>query len=171
MKIKKEIPVKVAVIQMEPHVGETARNLQLCLQYVSEAADNGAQLIVLPELCVSGYVFANREEAFSLSEPVPEGPSSQAFLKLAMERKVYIYAGLNENCGDRLYNTAVLFGPDGVVGKYRKLQIWDDEYLWFEPGDLGLPVFHTPIGRIGMLVSPGMPKFFIMSSRSLSAGS
>ena len=102
MKIKKEIPVKVAVIQMEPHVGETERNLQLCLQYVSEAADNGAQLIVLPELCVSGYVFANREEAFSLSEPVPEGPSSQAFLKLAMERKVYIYAGLNENCGDRL---------------------------------------------------------------------
>ena len=72
MKIKKEIPVKVAVIQMEPHVGETERNLQLCLQYVSEAADNGAQLIVLPELCVSGYVFANREEAFSLSEPVPE---------------------------------------------------------------------------------------------------
>ncbi|MBP5750590.1 MAG: hydratase [Firmicutes bacterium] len=152
MKIKKEIPVKAAVVQMEPIVGETEKNLAKCLAYANEAADNGAQLIVLPELCVSGYVFANREEAFALSEPVPEGPASQAFLKLAMERKVYLYAGLNENCGDRLYNTAMLFGPDGVVGKYRKLQIWDDEYLWFEPGDLGLPVFHTPIGRIGMLV-------------------
>ena len=152
MKIKKEIPVKVAVVQMEPVVGETERNLANCLAKVTEAADNGAQLIVLPELCVSGYVFANREEAFALSEPIPGGPSCQAFETLARERKIYLYAGLNENCGDRLYNTAVLFGPDGIVGKYRKLQIWDDEYLWFEPGDLGLPVFHTPIGRIGMLV-------------------
>lgn len=152
MKIKKEIPVKVAVVQMEPVVGETEKNLANCLAKVTEAADNGAQLIVLPELCVSGYVFANREEAFALSEPIPGGPSCQAFETLARERKIYLYAGLNENCGDRLYNTAVLFGPDGIVGKYRKLQIWDDEYLWFEPGDLGLPVFHTPIGRIGMLV-------------------
>ena len=122
------------------------------LKLHGEAADNGAQLIVLPELCVSGYVFANREEAFALSEPIPGGPSCQAFEDLARERKIYLYAGLNENCGDRLYNTAVLFGPEGIVGKYRKLQIWDDEYLWFEPGDLGLPVFHMPIGRIGMLV-------------------
>ena len=152
MKIKKEIPVKVAVVQMEPVVGETEKNLANCLAKAAEAADNGAQLIVLPELCVSGYVFANREEAFALSEPIPGGPSCQAFETLARERKIYLYAGLNENCGDRLYNTAVLFGPDGIVGKYRKLQIWDDEYLWFEPGDLGLPVFHTPIGRIGMLV-------------------
>ena len=152
MKIKKEIPVKVAVVQMEPVVGETEKNLANCLAKVAEAADNGAQLIVLPELCVSGYVFANREEAFALSEPIPGGPSYQAFETLARERKIYLYAGLNENCGDRLYNTAVLFGPEGIVGKYRKLQIWDDEYLWFEPGDLGLPVFHTPIGRIGMLV-------------------
>lgn len=152
MKIKKEIPVKVAVVQMEPVVGETERNLANCLAKVTEAADNGAQLIVLPELCVSGYVFANREEAFALSEPIPGGPSCQAFETLAQERQIYLYAGLNENCGDRLYNTAVLFGPEGIVGKYRKLQIWDDEYLWFEPGDLGLPVFHTPIGRIGMLV-------------------
>ena len=146
MKIKKEIPVKVAVVQMEPVVGETERNLANCLAKVTEAADNGAQL------CVSGYVFANREEAFALSEPIPGGPSCQAFETLAQERQIYLYAGLNENCGDRLYNTAVLFGPEGIVGKYRKLQIWDDEYLWFEPGDLGLPVFHTPIGRIGMLV-------------------
>ena len=152
MKIKKEIPVKVAVVQMEPVVGETEKNLANCLAKVTEAADNGAQLIVLPELCVSGYVFANREEAFALSEPIPGGRSCQAFEDLARERKIYLYAGLNENCGDRLYNTAVLFGPEGIVGKYRKLQIWDDEYLWFEPGDLGLPVFHTPIGRIGMLV-------------------
>ncbi|MBR3749192.1 MAG: hydratase, partial [Firmicutes bacterium] len=117
MKIKKEIPVKVAVVQMEPVVGETERNLANCLAKVTEAADNGAQLIVLPELCVSGYVFANREEAFALSEPIPGGPSCQAFETLAQERQIYLYAGLNENCGDRLYNTAVLFGPEGIVGK------------------------------------------------------
>ncbi|MBR0516798.1 MAG: hydratase, partial [Firmicutes bacterium] len=94
MKIKKEIPVKVAVVQMEPVVGETEKNLANCLAKAAEAADNGAQLIVLPELCVSGYVFANREEAFALSEPIPGGPSCQAFETLARERKIYLYAGL-----------------------------------------------------------------------------
>ena len=81
MKIKKEIPVKVAVVQMEPVVGETERNLANCLAKAAEAADNGAQLIVLPELCVSGYVFANREEAFALSEPIPGGKSCQVIGK------------------------------------------------------------------------------------------
>ena len=60
--------------------------------------------------------------------------------------------GVAERSGSALFNTAVAIGPDGVLGTFRKVHLWGDENLIFEPGDLGFPVFHTPIGRIAMFV-------------------
>jgi N-carbamoylputrescine amidase len=68
---RQEAVVKIACIQMQPVVGEKQRNLQTSLAMIEEAASQGARLIVLPELCNSGYLFASREEAFELAEPVP----------------------------------------------------------------------------------------------------
>ena len=67
---------------------------------------------------------------------------------------MYIVAGITELGEDniRCYNTAVLIGPDGYIGKHRKLHLWCDDKIFFEPGDLGYQVFETPIGRIAMLV-------------------
>src|SRR6266404_6236401 len=68
-----ESPITVACIQMEPKIGEKKANVAHSLDKIAEAAGKGARLIVLPELCNSGYVFASRHEAFTLAEPVPMG--------------------------------------------------------------------------------------------------
>jgi predicted amidohydrolase len=117
-----------------------------------EAVNGGANLIVLPELCSTGYFFSNRQDAFDHSEVIPDGPSVQIWVDFARQYKVYLVAGLTERDGMRLFNTGVLVGPDGFIGKYRKAHLWNLEKLWFTPGDLGFPVFDTPIGRIGLLI-------------------
>ena len=149
-------PVKAAAIQFDPRVGleNKDKNLQRTMQLINEAADGGATLIVLPELANTGYGFATREEAYAHAEPVPDGPTVQAWLAAARDRGVYLAAGLAEcdSDGVRLFDTAVLLGPDGFIGKYRKTHLWHREKLYFTPGDLGFPVFDTRIGRIGLLV-------------------
>jgi predicted amidohydrolase len=142
--------IGVACVQMEPVVGSKAANLEKSLALIGQAADKGATLIVLPELANSGYVFETREEAFALSEPVPGGESCHAWEKVARERKLYIVAGICERDGTRLFNSAVVIGPEGYIGTFRKVHLWGEENLFFEPGDRGFPVFQTPIGRIGV---------------------
>ncbi|MHC1719907.1 MAG: nitrilase family protein [Clostridiaceae bacterium] len=156
LEVKQEIIVRVACVQMDLEIGQVKANTEKTLRLINDAADNGAQLIVLPELCVSGYVFRNREEAFACSETIPDGPSCQQWIQVCRERKVYVVAGASEIDGGRLYNSSVLLGPDGFIGKYRKVQLWADEFLWYEPGDTGIPVFKTPIGRIGMIICNDM---------------
>lgn len=142
----------VASVQMEPHVGHTAANVTRSVQLIEQAAAQGASIVVLPELANSGYVFASRAEAFALAEPVPHGPSTQAWADVARRCNVHVVAGIAEREDDRLYNAAAVLGPRGWLGTYRKLHLWGDEHLFFEPGNKGLPVFHTELGRLGVLI-------------------
>ena len=144
--------VIVASVQMEPHVGRTADNVTRSVRWIEEAVAHGAAIVVLPELANSGYVFASRQEAFSLAQSVPDGDTAQAWISAAQRLKVHVVAGIAERVGDRLYNAAVVAGPNGYIGTYRMLHLWGDEHLFFEAGDLGLPVFHTELGRIGVVV-------------------
>jgi predicted amidohydrolase len=144
--------VRIACIQMEPVVGEKEGNVERSLEFIAGAATNGARLIVLPELCNSGYVFHSRQEAFALAEEVPAGPTCRAWEAIAGELGVHIVAGVNERDGQALYNAAVLIGPSGHVGTFRKVHLWNEENLFFEPGNLGFPVFPTPLGRIGTFI-------------------
>lgn len=148
----KSSAITIACIQMEPSFGDTAANVEASVRRIVEAADNGARLIVLPELANTGYVFATREEAFALAEAVPDGPSSRRWMEVAAERDLYIVAGITERDGQSLYNSAVVIGPSGHIGTYRKMHLWGQENLFFEPGDRGFPVFATPIGRIGVAI-------------------
>lgn len=150
--IGKESVIKVAAIQTDLVLGDMDANASITISKIKEAAENGAKLIVLPELCNSGYVFNNREEAFAVSEVIPGGPTIIKWESLAKEKNIYIVGGISELEADSLYNAAVLIGPDGFIGKYRKLHLWDREKLWYEPGDQGLPLFNTKIGRIGMMI-------------------
>ena len=145
---RKEAVVKIACCQMEPRVGEKDRNVETSVAMIKEAVANGARLVVLPELCNSGYVFESRDEAFALSEPVPDGATTRAWMALAAEHHLHIAAGINERDGDLLYNSSVVVGPGGHVGTFRKVHLWNEENLFFEPGNLGFPVFKTPIGRL-----------------------
>ena len=150
--VDEESPVKIGCCQMEPRVGQKEENVEKTLRFAEEAADGGAAVILLPELANTGYVFNSRSEAFGLSEEVPGGETTRAWEEFTMGRGVYLAAGIAEREGHRLYNSSVLIGPEGYIGKYRKLHLWNREKLFFEPGDLGLPVFHTPLGRLAMYV-------------------
>jgi N-carbamoylputrescine amidase len=144
--------VKVASIQMAPRIGDKAANLRRSADLIEEAARQGAVVAVLPELANTGYVFASRQEAFALAESVPDGESSRVWLEVARRCKIHVVAGIAERVGDRLFNAALVAGPNGYIGTYRKLHLWGDEHLFFESGDLGLPVFHTEIGRLGTII-------------------
>lgn len=147
-------PVRIAVIQYDPQVGieHVEGNLSKGLALARQAAREGANLIVLPELANTGYTFLTRAEAYAHAECLEDGHSLTAWSSFAREHGVYLAAGFVERDGLKLYDSAVLFGPDGLLGHYRKAHLWNQEKLWFTPGDLGFPVFETPIGRIGLLI-------------------
>jgi N-carbamoylputrescine amidase len=142
----------VAAIQMHPHIGEKERNVNRSLELIDEASTKGAKLVVLPELCNSGYVFNSKEEAIALSELVPAGETAQKWIAKAQEKQLFIVAGINERDGDDLFNTSLFVGPSGYVGKYRKIHLWDREKLFFKPGNLGLSTFDVEFGKVGMMI-------------------
>ena len=166
MSLTAESALRVACIQMEPHVGRKADNLARSLQRITEAAAAGAQLVVLPELCNTGYVFETRQEAFDMAEPLPDGPSCQAWMRAAGELGVVVVAGITEREGARLFNSAVVIGPTGYLGTYRKNHLWGDENLFFEPGNLGVPVFDIPAGRFACAICYDMwfPEVYRMAA-------
>lgn len=147
-------PARVAVIQFDPQIGLEHCKSNLCqgLQLAEQAVREGANLIVLPELANTGYTFTSRAEAYAHAETLEDGPSLNAWSAFAREHHVYLVAGFAERDDLKLYDSAVLFGPEGLLGHYRKAHLWNQEKLWFTPGDLGFPVFETPIGRIGLLI-------------------
>jgi predicted amidohydrolase len=141
--------MQVAVAQIDPQLGEKERNLATCFARMEEAAAAGAQLLVLPECAIPGYMFASGEEALPYAEEIP-GPSSEALERECARLDLYVVCGLLERDGDTLRNAAVFVGPDGLIGSYRKTHL---PFLGVDrfvvPGDT-LPVFETPLGRIGI---------------------
>jgi N-carbamoylputrescine amidase len=140
--------VRVACAQYSLRDGE--RNIERSLYFIRKAAREGADLVVLPELATSGCEFASRREAVALAEEVPGGPAVREWEREARRSGVCVVGGLLEREGDVLYNSAVLLGA-GVLGRYRKTHLWNREKLLYEPGR-ELPVFDTPLGRVGLLI-------------------
>lgn len=141
---------RIACLQTEPVLGEVDQNLADQAVACADAVTNGADLLVLPECSTTGWAFETPEQAHDVAEPVPDGAAVRQWSTLCREEGVHLVAGVAERDGDALFNTAVLIGPDGLVGKYRKAHTWALEKTFYEPGDLGVPVFDTPLGRIGM---------------------
>ena len=139
----------VAAAQIEPKLAEPERNLEACLARLEEAAAAGAELLVLPECAIPGYMFESAEEALPFAEEVP-GPSSELLERESRRLGMHVVCGLLERDGDTLRNAAVLVGPDGLVGTYRKTHLpflGVDRFVF--PGD-ELTVYDTPLGRIGV---------------------
>ena len=87
---RKSVNVKVACLQMDIEIGNIEGNIEKSVGMLNEAADNGAVLIVMPEMANSGYNLASREEAFSLAENIDDSKSVKAWEKVARDRGVYI---------------------------------------------------------------------------------
>lgn len=142
--------VPLAVVQMNSEPGAAARNRERSLSFAEAAAAQGARIIVLPELVISGYT-TDPEILFTSAEPI-DGPSVHAWHGLARRERIMIAGGFCERASNRLYNSAVLVGADGVLLHYRKLHLFDREKLVFSPGDIGLGVANTPFGRVGLCI-------------------
>jgi predicted amidohydrolase len=141
--------MRVAVAQIEPELGEKKRNLDVCLARLEEAGAAGAELLVLPECAIPGYMFESREEAMPFAEEIPV-PATDILATACRRLGMHVVCGLLERDGDLLCNAAVLVGPDGLLGSYRKTHrpfLGVDRFT--TPGD-ELPVFDTALGRIGI---------------------
>ena len=144
--------IKTAAVQMEPGLKRKDENLEKILLMIRTAAGEGAELIVFPECALTGYVFNSRKEALPCAETVP-GPATERLTALCRELGVHVVTGMLEVDGDRCFNVAVLVGPQGLVGKYRKTHLpflGVDRFL--DHGDKPFQVYRTPIGNIGMHV-------------------
>ena len=142
--------IKIAAAQMDVAFQKPSINLKKILKLTRTASDNESQLIVFPECALTGYCFESREEAFLFAETIP-GPSTEQVQKLCQELGIYAIYGLIEKEESMLFNALAFVGPNGLIGKHRKLHLPHlalDHFV--DPGDLPITVFQTPIGNIGM---------------------
>jgi predicted amidohydrolase len=146
----REVKVKIGFVQFAPALGDVQATMARIDQLRTQWA--GADLLVLPELCNSGYNFESAEQARASSEEIGNSVFLQYLASLCKQHGCHIVSGFNERDGEHLYNSAVLVGPRGNIGRYRKLHLFMNEKDHFEPGDVGLPVFDVGPYRVGMLV-------------------
>jgi 5-aminopentanamidase len=149
-------PTVIAVAQLAITVAEPDVNRQAAVGAVAEAAAANARLVVLPELCDSGYVFDAAHpaaEARGLAARAAESITLHQWHALAAQHQLVIVGGFCELGADgRLYNSAALVDASGTRAVYRKVHLWDTEKLVFTPGDAALPVVDTDIGRVAVMV-------------------
>jgi predicted amidohydrolase/dienelactone hydrolase len=145
--------VIVAVAQLGLAVGAPDANLKAAADAVAEAAAAGARLVVLPELCDSGYVFADAGEARGLASTADGSPALREWRSLAAGHDLVVAGGFCELGGDgKLYNSAALVDASGTRAVYRKAHLWDAEKKVFAPGDGAPPVVELPFGRVGLMI-------------------
>lgn len=152
-------------------VHDKRRNLRRFLELIDEAAGQGADLLVLPEMGLQGYAdfaFAlgdqgmadQRQYYFREAEAIP-GPATEAIAEAARRHNMYVQLGLAESAlhGNVIYNSTAFIGPEGVMGTYRKVHS-HCEYPYFAPGE-DMPVFETPFARVGSIICYDMcfPEF------------
>ena len=143
----------VAVCQVRLAVGEVDGNLAAAAEAVGRAAVAGADLVVLPELCDSGYVFSSAAEARGLASRVEDSAVLREWQSLARALRTVIVGGFCEIGADgRLYNSAALVDSSGVRAVYRKAHLWDAEKLVFTPGSGPPPVIEIPAGRVAVMI-------------------
>jgi len=152
--------IKLATTSMNV-VYDKQTNLKKFLSLIDEAALSGADLLVLPEQSLQGYLpsmteldMSHYQYQYDNAETIPDGDSVRAVIEKAVERNIHVVFGMTEKDADidyRLYNAAVLTGPDGYIGKYRKVHLPLDELHTYYAGN-EFPVYQTRIGRIGLLI-------------------
>jgi 5-aminopentanamidase len=163
----------VAAAQVNVDIEDRATTLKSIVAAVDAAARAGADLVVLPELVTTGYVFADVEEARSLAEPVT-GSSVTLFRELSGDHRLVLIGGFAERTKDALFNSAVLVELGEVRCCYRKAHLWDTEKLFFAAGAALPPVVQTGLGRVAVMICydlefPELPRRVALDGAQLIA--
>jgi len=147
--------VNVALAQISCKSGDKKHNINKMINHVKKAKKKNADLIIFPELSLTGYIV--RDLIYELAEPI-NGASTSILEDVAKKEGIYVVFGLVERSKKAhavLYNTAVLLGPEGFIGKYQKMYLPThsvfEEKRYFRPG-YQAPVFDTDIGKVGLMI-------------------
>ena len=162
---QKRDTIRAGFFQFTPDFGNKAGNLRKVIASLANLKGT-ENLLVLPEFFATGYQFLSQEEVAAFSENIPEGETTQVLTGIAQEKVLYIIAGLPEKTNKKYFNSAVLIGPDGYIGTYRKTHLFFEEKKYFSPGDTGFQVWDTDIGKIGIMIC--FDWFFPESMRELA---
>jgi len=157
--------------ELAPRIGDLEVNLRMIEQAIRDAAEEGVQLLVLPELATSGY-YLHPDEAKRCALPADD----PVFIKWAslLAPEMVLVLGFCERDGDTLFNSAAVITQAGVIAVYRKTHLWDEEQAIFEPGGAPAPVVQTPLGNLGVLICydlefPEMPRGLALGGAEIIA--
>ena len=140
----------LACIQSDIHFADVSANLKRTLDWIAQAGEKGADLVVMPECMLSGYAFDSRQQAL----PVALTLEDSVFVELskaAAEHDLMLSLGFLERNGDKLHNAAALIGPDGIIGNYRKIHLPHlgiDRYV--DRGDIPYRPIDAGAAKIGL---------------------
>lgn len=146
-------PVKVAAVDFIPAWGDLDGNIRRLVQAAERVAAEGVQYAVFPETAISGYDFTDPAQLAPFVDTIP-GRATDALLPVLKRTGMHMSVGIAEKDANTgiFYNTAVLLGPEGIIGKYRKNGLNGQDVQLFGPGDTDVGVFDTPIGRIALII-------------------
>ncbi len=146
---------RIALAQISCRQGNKRENLETIKRNVARAKKENARLVIFPELSLTGYVV--RDQVYDLAERIP-GPSTRAIERTAKANGMYIIFGMpeiSEKTNSTLHNAAVIAGPRGYIGRYRKMYLPThsvfEEKRYFRPG-YQASVYDTEIGKIGVII-------------------
>lgn len=146
-------PIKVAAVDFIPAWGDRDGNIRRLVQAAERVAAEGVNYAVFPETAISGYDFTSPAQLAPFVDTIP-GQATAALLPVLKRTGLYMSVGIAEkdSATGLFYNTAVLMGPEGIIGKYRKNGLNGQDVQLFGPGDTDVGVFDTPIGRIALII-------------------
>lgn len=142
--------MKVGFLQFGPILMQVEENIDKISKIISTTGN--FDLLVIPELANSGYVFVNKSELAEVAEEIPNGYFVEKLTELAKEKDGYIVSGICEKKGETFFNSSVLVGPEGYIGKHRKIHLFDREELFFQPGDGEFRLFNVRGMNVGLLI-------------------
>ncbi len=148
--------LNIAVMNFKVWTGDKEKNLAHMEEYTAAAVKRGAEMVLFPEMCLMGYDYfvndnVSMEQKIEVTETV-NGPSVKRMEQIAKKYGVYVIFGMSEKMSEdatELYNSAVVLGPNGLIGSYQKIHPFGIENIWCKKGETPF-LFDTPWGPIGL---------------------
>ncbi|MBN1572091.1 MAG: hypothetical protein JW984_02725 [Deltaproteobacteria bacterium] len=145
--------LEISLVQFKPVLLDIKNNLDRASGFIKEiTSSSNPDVILFPELFLSGYTFKYRREVERVSFPLNENEHLSPFIEITRERSIAVCGGYSEREGDSIYNSSFFIADGEIIANYRKVHLFHDEADFFEPGDTGFRVFEYRGARLGMMI-------------------
>lgn len=144
--------MKIGYIQFQPFFGEKEKNLEKIEKFIKIGAKKEADLIVLPELSITGYAFRNMNEVKKLADEEPNGISFKKLTMFSKKYNVALVAGICEKNKNKFFNSALIINTKGEYHIYRKIHLFYKEKKFFNPGNKEFEVYKLFNNKIGVMI-------------------